>query len=84
MSRFSDTSPEAERVLIDIYRRMPLAVKWRRLGDLYSLAKRLHAAGVRSRNPAASTQEIHEDWLAVALGKEWLKTLKEKGYVRQR
>ncbi len=64
----SDTSPEAERVLIDIYRRMPFARKWQNLRDAFRTARILHAAGVRLRNPAATDRDIQEEWLAKRLG----------------
>ena len=79
MARPNDTSPEAERVLIDIYRKMSVSQKWRRLGQIYRTAKILHATGVRSRKPGASAQEIRDDWVAVTLGESVLQTLKESG-----
>jgi hypothetical protein len=63
-----DTSPEAERVLIEAYRRMSPGKKWLLLGEAYAAAKALHAAGVRHRCPTATPQEIHADWLHVQLG----------------
>lgn len=63
-----DTSPEAERVLTEAYRRMSPAQKWLRLGKLYEEARMLHAAGVRLRNPAATRRDIHEAWMTVNLG----------------
>jgi hypothetical protein len=68
MSHLSDTSPEVERMLAEIFRNMPVAEKWRQLGDAYRTAKVLHAAGVRARNPNATIEEIHEAWLAATLG----------------
>jgi hypothetical protein len=64
MNRLPDTSPEAERVLIEVYRRMPFERKWRVLGDLFRTARVLHAAGMRHRNPAVSDEDIHAAWLA--------------------
>lgn len=64
----TDTSPDAEKVLTDIFRRMSPARKWQRLADLYRTGKALHAAGYGQRHPAASVQEIHRDWLKLALG----------------
>lgn len=68
MARLSDTSPEAEKVLIEVYRRMPLGQKWLQLGEMYRDARFLHAAGVRLRNPAATPAEIQADWMKVNLG----------------
>jgi hypothetical protein len=69
MKGLSDTAPAAERVLIDAYRRMPLARKWRSVWDLFRTARVLHAAGLRLRNPAATDRDIHEDWLRRTLGR---------------
>jgi hypothetical protein len=77
MSQLSDTSPEAERVLVDVYRRMSVAEKWQRMGEIYRRAKTLHAMGVRMRLPEATPKQIHEDWLALTLGKELLQQIRE-------
>jgi hypothetical protein len=63
-----DTSAEAEKVLIDIYRKMTVQDKWRQWLSSCHTAKRLHAAGVLLRQPSASKREIHRDWVAVTLG----------------
>jgi hypothetical protein len=68
MARLSDTAPEAERVLIEAYRRIPIGRKWLALGEMYRDAKALHAAGFRLRNPAATPLQVHEDWLRRAMG----------------
>lgn len=64
----SDTSPEAERVLIEVSRRMPPARKWRLLGEIYRDARALHAAGMRYRNPAITPREITQAWVRTTLG----------------
>jgi hypothetical protein len=68
MAGMSDTSPEAEKVLIEVYRRMPPAQKWLQLGQMYDDARALHAAGVRLRNPGATARDVQADWLRVNLG----------------
>jgi hypothetical protein len=68
MFRLSDTAPEAERVLVEIYRQMPNARKWQLLQDLFRTARALHAAGVRQRNPSASDHDIRASWAAMTLG----------------
>src|SRR4051794_6901392 len=68
MTILSDTSPEANRVLTEVYRRMSLGQKWLRLGEMYQEARALHAAGVRLRNPSATRRDIHEAWMRVNLG----------------
>jgi hypothetical protein len=67
MNRLTDTSPEAEWVLIEAYRKMPFERKWRLLGDLFRTARILHAAGMRLRNPAVTDEDIHAAWLAQTL-----------------
>jgi hypothetical protein len=46
---------------------MPFDRKWRQMGALYRTARLLHAAGVRSRAPAASPGEVRQSWMAAAL-----------------
>jgi hypothetical protein len=73
MSRLTDTSPEAQAVLIDCYRRMTPARKWSTLADAYRLARVLHAAGVRDRKPGATDEYIRRDWVQLHLGNgPWL------------
>jgi hypothetical protein len=67
MARLSDTSPEAERVLIEVHRRMTPARKWRLLGSIYRDARALHAAGMRYRNPAVTPREITQAWIRTNL-----------------
>jgi hypothetical protein len=66
--KLSDTSAEAARVLVAVYRRTPPGQKWLRLGQMYQEARALHAAGARLRNPAVLPQQIHESWLLTNLG----------------
>ena len=73
----SDTSPEAQAVLIDIYRRMSPADKWRQLADLYQRARVLHETGYRLRHPDASEREIADDWLVRTLGPDLSNAVKE-------
>jgi hypothetical protein len=72
-----DTSPEAERVLIDVYRKMPIGKKWLILGEAYQDARALHAAGVRLRQPGATEREIQEAWLTTNLGPGRFKSSRE-------
>lgn len=64
LAAITDTSPEALRVLIDCYRRMPLERKWRILGDSYRFARILHASGMRLRKSSATEDDIRRDWAA--------------------
>jgi hypothetical protein len=68
MAGISDTSPEADRVLIEVHRRMTPAQKWRLLGRMYDGARALHAAGLRMENPAITPRQITNDWIRRNLG----------------
>lgn len=70
MSGLNDTHPEAEQVLREAYRKMPFAARWRQMDVLYHTARRLHAAGVRYRNPSATEEMIEEEWRVAMLGAE--------------
>ncbi len=78
MAGLNDTHPEAERVLREAYRRMPFEAKLRQMGELYRTARRLHAAGVRYRNPTATQEMIDEDWRILVLGPELVRKIKEE------
>ncbi len=77
MSLPNDTSPEAEQVLIEALRRMPLRKKWQQMGELWNTAKILHAAGFRMRHPDAGPEQIQQDWAAKILGPELLREIEE-------
>ena len=65
-----DTSPEAERVLIELLRQAPV---WRRLqlADRMSVTVRnLCLAGLRSRHPKASAAELRRRFADLYLGQE--------------
>jgi hypothetical protein len=74
----TDTSPEAERVLIESLRKMPFERKWRQMGAIYRTARILHAAGVRSRVPAATADDIRRAWAAATLDEPLLDLLEGK------
>jgi hypothetical protein len=65
----SDTSPDAERVMYEAYRRMSPARKWKNLADDYRMARDLHAAGMRLRDPGVTPAEIQAAWLRDTLGR---------------
>ena len=65
-----DTSPEAERVLIELLRRAPA---WRQLqlGDQMSVTVRqLSMAGLRTRHPAANEAALRRRFANIHLGPE--------------
>jgi hypothetical protein len=53
----SDTSPEAENVLIDLYRRLPPARKMKQVLDLNRTVELLALVDVRRRHPDADERE---------------------------
>jgi len=55
--RPQDTSPEAERVQIDLWRRMSPADKARAVSEISRMVQELSLAGIRQRHPGASDQE---------------------------
>jgi hypothetical protein len=65
-----DTSPEAERVLIELLRQAPA---WRRLqlaDHMSSTARSLTMAGLRARHPGASDVELRRRFADIHLGPE--------------
>ncbi len=65
-----DTSPEAERVLIGLLRRVPA---WRRLqlaDQMSATVRQLSLAGLRTRHPAASEAELRRRFADLHLGPE--------------
>lgn len=64
----SDTAPEVERLMYEVYRRMPPARKWKLVADAYTVARQLHAAGHRLREPGATQADINRAWVMMTLG----------------
>lgn len=54
----SDTSPEAEKVLIELYRRMPGWQKVQQVLELNRAVNELALADIRRRYPQASEREL--------------------------
>jgi hypothetical protein len=71
MTRLTDTSPEALQVLIESYRRMTPARKWRILEDAYRTARALHATGFRLRHSVSDAAKVQAEWRKLALGPLW-------------
>jgi hypothetical protein len=66
----SDTSPEAERILIEAYRRMPPWEKVRRVSEMTRACVELALAGIRARHPGATEQEVRLRLAALRLDRE--------------
>ena len=66
----SDTSPEAQRVLYDLYRRMPLGRRLELAFDMCDTGRVLAIAGLRMRYPHATEEELQRLWAKQHLGQE--------------
>jgi hypothetical protein len=64
----TDTLPEAQRVLDDVYRRMSITEKWQRLDRAQRTARLLSAAGYRQARPHAEEGEVRRHWVASRTG----------------
>ena len=67
---FGDTSPAAERVMLDIYRSMSPSRKLGLALDAHQTGRELALAGLRSRHPGASTWELRRRLFALELGEQ--------------
>lgn len=67
-TRHSDTTPEAERVLTDLYRAMPPWRKAALVADAIRTARTLAFAGVQSRYPEESIAEQRRRLVELLLG----------------
>ena len=65
-----DTTAQAEKVLVDIYRQMPLCVKAKRIFEAYQMGKILAMAGLRLSHPYASEKQIWNLWAKRHLGEK--------------
>jgi len=68
--KISDTSPEAERVQIQILRAMPSWRKFKLVNDMIVTSRKLALAGLRARFPGASEQELRRRLATLLLGPE--------------
>jgi hypothetical protein len=66
----SDTSPEARRVLYDLYRQMPLGRRLELVLDMCDTGRLLALAGLRMRYPDATDEELRRLWARQHLGRE--------------
>ena len=67
---FSDTSPEAEKVLIELMHRASPMRKLEMLGEMNAAARLLAMAGLRARHPEASETQLRRYLADLLLGSE--------------
>lgn len=65
-----DTDPEAERVQIEIFRRMPAWRKIQLVDEANQLSRQLALAGLRQRHPGAGSEELRRRLMGLQLGEE--------------
>lgn len=65
-----DTSPEAEAVLLRLWRETPGRRKWEMMEGLNRSARELAPAGLRRRHPAATSDELRRRPADLLLGPE--------------
>ncbi len=68
--RPADTSPEAWRVLLDIYRSMTPEEKLQRTLDLSAFLRSVCSAGIRAQYPQAPEREVFLRVVQRTLGRE--------------
>jgi hypothetical protein len=66
----ADTAIDAERVLIEAYRRMPPWEKARRVSEMTQAVETLALAGIAERHPGASDRERRLRLAALRLDRE--------------
>lgn len=66
----SDTTPEAEKVLIELARAMPDARKIDQVFELIETVRRFGLIGLRSRYPGASEEELRKRMAALVFDRE--------------
>ncbi len=74
----SDTSPEAQAVLDDIYRHMSPERKLEIVFEMYAVGRQLHAAGVRYRQPDATDDEVLTEWFRATLEPDLFQAVEEQ------
>ena len=65
-----DTSPEAYRVQVNIFRKMSPEERLQRGIELAQMCRKLMAEGVRMRHPDYGEEEIHHAVIRLQLGDE--------------
>jgi hypothetical protein len=67
---YADTDPKAERLQIDLIRRMPSWKKLAMVDDLNETVKVLAIKGIKQRHPDATPEQIHRLLADLMLGGE--------------
>ena len=67
---FSDTSADAEEVMLAIYRRMPAWRKVEIVDDAIRTARQLAMIGLRRRHPGEPPAQLRRRLLGLVLGEE--------------
>jgi hypothetical protein len=75
--QITDTTPEAQRIHLEVYRRMPIGEKWLRLGEMCQMGRMLAEVGFRSRHPNATDEEVLDNWFALTLEPDLLQAVRE-------
>ena len=66
----ADTSREAEDVLVELYRQMPVSRKIARIFEAYTMGKMLTKANLRQIYPEADENRIWRLWAKQHLGEQ--------------
>jgi hypothetical protein len=67
---FPDTTPEAERVLIEMMRRAPATRKLQMMGEMNAAARHLALQGLRARHPEATDAQLRRYLADLLLGSD--------------
>jgi hypothetical protein len=65
-----DTTPEAERVLIELARATPVWRKFEQVAQTTETCRAFAMAGLRERHPEAPQEELHKRLAALVLDRE--------------
>jgi len=70
-----DTSADADRTQIEVYRRMGGAARVAAMFRLNHLARRAAMAGIRSRHPDYDDDQVRLAFARLVLGDEWVRRI---------
>jgi hypothetical protein len=69
----ADTTPEAARVQVEIFRRMPASKRLELSVRMSNALRDLVASGVRHRHPQYSPEEVRLAVIRLSLGDSWFR-----------